>query len=51
MIDISTGRYWDEGIKLVESCTRCSPGCDNCWSLAMEKRFNGNNNKVIGRLR
>ena len=39
MIDISKGRYWDEGITLVESCTPCSPGCDHCWALAMENRF------------
>lgn len=31
--------YWDEGITLVSSCTRCSPGCDNCWAMAMEERF------------
>ena len=31
--------YWDEGITLVSSCTPCSPGCDNCWALAMERRF------------
>jgi protein gp37 len=46
MIDISKGRYWDEGIKLVSGCTKCSPGCDNCWSLAMEHRF-ANTGKVI----
>jgi protein gp37 len=39
MIDINKGRYWDEGITLVSSCTKCSPGCDHCWALAMEQRF------------
>jgi protein gp37 len=39
MIDISKGRYWDEGIQLVSSCTPCSEGCRNCWALAMEQRF------------
>jgi protein gp37 len=39
MIDISKGRYWDLPWSLVSSCTRCSDGCKNCWSLAMEKRF------------
>jgi len=39
MIDISKGRYWDLPWSLVSSCTRCSPGCEHCWSLAMEKRF------------
>jgi integrase len=41
MIDISKGRYWDEGIQLVSSCTPCSEGCRNCWALAMEQRFKG----------
>jgi protein gp37 len=38
-MDILKGRYWDEGITLVESCTPCSPGCEHCWALAMERRF------------
>lgn len=36
---ISEGRYWDKPWSLVSGCTRCSPGCEHCWSLAMEKRF------------
>lgn len=39
MIDIEKGRYWDEGIQLVDGCTPCSPGCDRCWSAAMTHRF------------
>ena len=39
MTEISKGRYWDEGVKIVSGCTRCSDGCKNCWSLAMENRF------------
>ena len=39
MINISKGRFWDLPWSLVSSCSRCSPGCKNCWSLAMEKRF------------
>ena len=39
MIDISKGRYWDEGITLVDGCTPCSPGCDHCWSAAIAPRF------------
>jgi len=45
MIDILKGRYWDEGVKLVSGCTRCSDGCKNCWSLAMEYRFTGTHDK------
>lgn len=36
---MNNGRYWDRPWSLVSSCTRCSPGCDHCWALAMEKRF------------
>jgi protein gp37 len=36
---INEGRWWDRPWSLVEGCTRCSPGCDNCWALAMERRF------------
>jgi protein gp37 len=35
------GKYWDKGIQLVDGCTPCSPGCDHCWSAAMENRFHG----------
>ena len=36
---LDKGRYWQFGWKVVEGCTPCSPGCENCWSLAMEHRF------------
>jgi len=42
MIDISKGRYWDEGIQLVDGCTPCSPGCDHCWSAGMTRRLKDN---------
>ena len=45
MNDILNGRYWNDGIKLVSGCTRCSDGCKNCWSLAMEYRFEGTHDK------
>lgn len=48
MIDINNGRYWDEGIKLVSGCTRCSPGCERCWSLAMEHRLKTYQKEVKG---
>jgi protein gp37 len=32
-------RYWDKPWSLVDGCTPCSPGCDNCWSAAMSHRF------------
>ena len=38
--NIAKGRYWKLPLSLVSGCTRCSPGCTNCWALAMEKRFN-----------
>ena len=38
-IDISNGKYWDEGITLVDGCTPCSPGCDHCWAAAHAHRF------------
>lgn len=43
---IDTGRYWDEGWKLVEGCDKVSPGCDNCWALDMDRRFKKGNVKV-----
>lgn len=36
---ISTGKYWDKALTLISGCTPCSPGCDHCWALAMEHRF------------
>ena len=30
--------WWNQPWTLVEGCTRCSPGCRDCWALAMEKR-------------
>ncbi len=44
---ISKGKYWGKSLTLVSGCTRCSPGCDHCWALAMEKRFDRQPKKTI----
>ncbi|MDD5094068.1 MAG: DUF5131 family protein [Dehalococcoidia bacterium] len=36
---INAGKWWNRAWSLVEGCTRVSPGCDNCWLQAMNKRF------------
>ncbi len=38
-MNISKGRYWQEGITLVDGCTPCSPGCEHCWSAGIAHRF------------
>ncbi len=38
---IENGRYWNAAWQLIDGCTPCSPGCDHCWSAAMENRFHG----------
>lgn len=52
MIDISSGRYWDLGLQLIDGCTPCSPGCDHCWSAANTNRFGASDadGKRTGRL-
>ena len=42
MIDISTGKYWDEAWTLVEGCTPVSEGCDRCWAAGIDSRFKKN---------
>ena len=38
-IDVERGRYWDYGPVVVKGCTKVSPGCLNCWSLPMTRRY------------
>jgi protein gp37 len=47
MIDIEKGRYWDEGITLVDGCTPCSPGCEHCWSAAMTHRLGDRKRPIV----
>lgn len=35
MIEIEKGRYWDEGITLIDGCAPCSPGCDPLNALVI----------------
>jgi protein gp37 len=39
--ELLEGRFWTHSKTLVEGCTKVSPGCLNCWSEAMQMRFNG----------
>ncbi|MDD5207018.1 MAG: DUF5131 family protein [Desulfobacterales bacterium] len=32
-------KYWDRALSLVDGCTKCSPGCLNCWSEEIYGRF------------
>ncbi|KKN08141.1 hypothetical protein LCGC14_1059530 [marine sediment metagenome] len=33
------GKYWDEAWNTVIGCTKCSPGCLNCWAEKMAGRL------------
>lgn len=33
------GQFWTHSLELIGGCTKVSPGCKNCWSEAMNKRF------------
>jgi len=35
------GDWWDESLNLVEGCEPISEACQNCWALAMLRRFRG----------
>lgn len=45
MMDIKHGKYWDLSWNPLKvkgggfHCTKCSPGCDNCWAEGMSTRF------------
>ena len=38
--ELLEGRFWTHSKTLVSGCTKVSPGCLNCWSEAMQMRFN-----------
>jgi protein gp37 len=44
---MNASKYWDKAWSCVDGCTPCSPGCDNCWSMALNKRFHRWPEKVI----
>lgn len=48
---VSEGRWWDRAWTLVEGCTRCSPGCERCWLMAMDRRFGRGRGKGGGPLK
>jgi len=33
------GKWWDLPWTIVDGCTRVSPACDNCWAMAIARRF------------
>jgi protein gp37 len=39
MLKSKSGKYWSDGITLIDGCTPCSPGCDHCWSASLAHRF------------
>lgn len=53
--ELLEGRFWTHSKTLVDGCTKVSPGCKNCWSEALAKRFgnhvgvydNGWNGKIV----
>jgi protein gp37 len=37
--ELLEGRFWTHSKTLVDGCTKVSPGCLNCWSESLAKRF------------
>lgn len=36
---LPTGKFWEKAWSLIEGCTPCSPGCDNCWLASLERCY------------
>lgn len=37
--NMKAGRWWDDGVMLIDGCMPAGQGCKNCWSAGMTHRF------------
>jgi protein gp37 len=40
--NLYTGKYWTQGVNLIEGCSLVNRACKNCWSYQMAQRLNIN---------